>query len=261
MTHLLRTMFVIALVFGRSPVATAAVAGSAVNAQVKLSQTTTQQTSKRVFKRSLSGLYAIENFNQNDIRQPTNDFSSLYDLAQPAQEELSLLLNEIAMLSDAQPILPAVKSAERSQYKIKTELNGNTDKITDLARGTLVADDISGVVTAFECLGNEAEIVRVKNRFKTPVASGYRDLSVLVRLPKSEMVAEVQVHLRDIATIKSGEEHDIYEKIQMMERQAAVQERQLNELESAQIARLRQRSQDLYQEAWQQYLQPTSIAV
>ncbi|WP_087017915.1 RelA/SpoT domain-containing protein [Thaumasiovibrio subtropicus] len=261
MTHLLRTIFVIALVLGRTPVAAAAFVGNSANTQTKQAQAPVSQASKRVFKHSLSGLYAIDNLYPENLQQPHAEFSALYALAQPAQQELSNLLNEIAMLSDAQPIIPAVKSAERAEYKIATELEGQTEKITDLARGTLVADDIAGVVTAFEYLGKEAEIVRVKNRFKHPAASGYRDLSVLVRLPETKMIAEVQVHLRDIATIKSGEEHDIYEEIQQMERHAVAQARVLNDIEVAKIARLRQRSQDLYQEAWQKYLQPSVLAV
>ena len=53
-----------------------------------------------------------------------------------------------------------------------------------------------------------------KNRFKKPTASGYRDLNLLVRLPKTNLIAEVQLHLKAIADVKSGPEHDLYEQIQ-----------------------------------------------
>ncbi|MCG6276376.1 phosphoribosylglycinamide formyltransferase, partial [Vibrio vulnificus] len=105
-----------------------------------------------------------------------------------------------------------------------------------------------------EALERETRIVKVKNRFKSPGESGYRDLNLLVQLPKTNLVAEVQLHLKAIADVKSGPEHDLYQQIQMMERQAASEARSLNDVELATIKRLRSHSKDLYQQAWQPYL-------
>ncbi|WP_413113326.1 RelA/SpoT domain-containing protein [Thaumasiovibrio sp. DFM-14] len=258
MTHLLRTLFVVMVVLGRMPLAAAALPTGVSVPQIK--PASTSQSSKKDFKRSLSGLYAIETWNGNQVRQRHSEFDALYANAQRAQAELGTLVNEIGMLSQATPIIPPVKSTERAQAKIAQELNGEAAKITDLARATLVAKDINGIVTAFEILGKDAEILQVKNRFKSPAPSGYRDLKVLVRLPKSQHIAEVQIHLNAIAEIKSGEEHEVYQQVQHIERIAASESRGLNDLEQAKIARLRQYSQTLYQFAWQQYLQPSTMA-
>ncbi|MGF1724673.1 phosphoribosylglycinamide formyltransferase [Photobacterium nomapromontoriensis] len=219
------------------------------------------ETSKKSFQRSLVGLYSINSWRTPNIQQPYSQFDALYQIAPQAQQELADLVQEISLVTQTEALLPGVKTKDRAQYKIETELNGDASKITDLARASVVANDIPSLVQAFELMGKEATIVAVKNRFKSPAASGYRDLKVLVKLPKSEMIAEVQFHLDAISTVKNGEEHKIYEQIQLIERTAQVQNRDLSEFELAQINKLRATSTSLYHHAWQQYLQPSNIAV
>jgi len=76
----------------------------------------------------------------------------------------------------------------------------------------------------------------------------------LVRLPKTNIIAEVQLHLKAIAEVKSGAEHELYEIIQGIERVASAQNRALNDIETAQITSLRRQSLELYQQAWQPYI-------
>ena len=109
-------------------------------------------------------------------------------------------------------------------------------------------------MSAFELLENKTEVLRVKNRLKSPGASGYRDLSLLVRLPESRIVAEVQLHLEAFSEIKNGVEHNNYEQIQTIERKQISENRPLNDIEKATIAKLRKQSQQMYHYAWDQYL-------
>lgn len=84
---------------------------------------------------------------------------------------------------------------------------------------------------------------------------------MLVRLPESQLIAEVQLHLNAISTVKNGAEHEIYEaNSKKIERVGLKQNRSLSEFELAQITQLRTVSNNLYQEAWQQYLQPEVLA-
>lgn len=251
----LRTSFVLFCMVSRS-VAAAPVVTSSFNTHEQTIPTRLTQESRKAFQRNLSGLYSIQSWKHHDLVQPYSQFDQLYLASIDAQSELQQLLQGIGLLSTTSAIIPQVKSPQRAQAKIATELNGQTNKITDIARGSLVADDISSLVQAYELLSKEATIVSVKNRFKAPTISGYRDLNVLVRLPNSQIIAEVQFHLKDISIIKNGPEHDIYEKIQHIERLALQQQRQLSEFELAQINKLRQQSLHLYQTAWQNYLQP-----
>ena len=219
------------------------------------------EASKKSFQKSLSGLYSIESWRAADIKQPHQNFEDLYNVAPSAQQELANLMNEVGLMTNTNIVMPDVKSRKRAEKKIATELNGDASKITDLARASLVADDIPGLVHAFELISKEATIVSVKNRFKSPTDSGYRDLKLLVQLHGSEMIAEVQLHLGAISDVKNGEEHKIYEQIQHIERTALSQSRPQSEFEVAQINKLRATSKALYHDAWQQYLQPASIAV
>lgn len=255
---LLRTCFVLVFILGRGP----AMAGpvpvySDSDYEIPSNHS---EASKKSFQQSLSGLYSIDSWRDASIAQPYSEFDQLYLAASAAQQELDTVIREISLLTETQAILPGIKSEHRAKTKIATELRGNTAQITDLARASLVADDIPGVVQAFELLNKEVSVVAVKNRFKTPTDSGYRDLKVLVKLPKSQVVAEVQIHLDAISEVKNGAEHEIYEQIQDIERLAMQEERNLTEFETTKIAKLRAASKNLYQEAWQQYLQPESLA-
>ncbi len=258
MKSVLRTFFVLLCVFGRTSVA--APLPQYANSDYEVTPYQTQE-GKKSFQRSLSGLYSVNSWTEQNITQPYSNFNQLYHAATNAQQELDVLAREIALHSNTQALVPAVKSAERAKEKIKTELQGETHRITDLARCSLVANDIPSLMQSFELLNKEVSVVAVKNRFKSPTASGYRDFKLLVRLPKSQVIAEVQLHLEAISTVKNGAEHKIYEEIQRIERTSMTEERNISEFELAQIAKLRAESLNLYQTAWQQYLQPETMAV
>lgn len=59
---------------------------------------------------------------------------------------------------------------------------------------------------------------------------------------------------------KNGEEHDIYEAIQKIERISIIKRRPLDDIEKMQIKRLQNKSQALYAKAWQTYTQPFNLA-
>jgi len=254
---LLRTCFVLMFVLGRSPVASATLP-EYNNSDIELPSPALG--SKETFQRSLSGLYSIPNYRAPILSQPYSDFDTLYNQAVSAQTELEKVINQVSLLSGTQSVLPGLKSKSRAQYKIATELKGQTELLTDLARGSLVSQDIGNLVQSFELLNKEVTILEVKNRFKHPAPSGYRDLKMLVRLPETQHIAEIQLHLEVISHIKNGAEHDIYEQIQVIERQANAEQRKLNDIEQATLKSLRLQSQELYRSAWHQYLQPDSIA-
>ncbi|HFQ5282982.1 TPA: phosphoribosylglycinamide formyltransferase [Vibrio vulnificus] len=251
MSLFLRTTALMLLVLSRAP-AFAAIPTAPSN-QEKQRETSQNEVCSKLFKHSLSGLYGIQSTDTQPL-QPYTDFDVLYSKAHQAQFELETIVKSTALLTDTQPYFAGVKSQQRAKQKIALELNNQPERITDLARATIVADDVASLVSAYEALERETRIVKVKNRFKSPGESGYRDLNLLVQLPKTNLVAEVQLHLKAIAEVKSGPEHDLYQQIQMMERQAASETRSLNDVELATIKRLRSHSKDLYQQAWQPYL-------
>ena len=250
MSLLLRTTALMLLIFSRGPAFAAMPADTSAPENRAESQ---NEVSSKLFRHSLSGLYGIQTTNAA-ITQPYDDFDILYTKAHQAQMELENLCKSTAMLTGTEPHFAGVKSKQRAQEKIRAEFAGDNTRITDLARATIVADDVPSLVKAYEILNREATVVKVKNRFKKPAPSGYRDLNLLVRLPKTNIVAEVQLHLANIAQVKSGPEHTIYEQVQKIERTALLENRELTELELTKIDRIRSRSRDLYQQAWQPYI-------
>ncbi|MBD1556933.1 RelA/SpoT domain-containing protein [Vibrio sp. S9_S30] len=219
------------------------------------SSSSQNQPNANVFRRSLSGLYSIRSTHTQPT-QPYSDFDVLYSKAHQAQIELESLCKTVGMLSGTTPYFAGVKGKLRAKDKIEKELNGNVSRITDLARTTLVAKDIPSLVAAYEMLHKNAKILKVKNRFKSPTPSGYRDLNVLLELPKTRLIAEVQLHLSEIAEVKNGAEHEIYQKIQFIERTASIESREMNDIEIQNIKRLRSKAKSLYQSAWQPYIAP-----
>ncbi|MEH6453975.1 MAG: hypothetical protein V7782_13150 [Psychromonas sp.] len=213
-----------------------------------------QTLRKNLYSKNIAGLYCISDFEANQIKQPYTEFDLLYKNAIAAQHELHDISERIASQSYAYMLSSGVKDKTRALNKINKALDGNSEKITDLARTSIVAHDIASLIDSFQLIEQEMEIVRIKNRFKTPNASGYRDLSLLVRLPETGLIAEVQLHLEQFSEIKNGKEHKNYEQIQQIQRLQVTEQRALNDIELASIKRLRKESNLMYQQAWNQYL-------
>lgn len=251
-----RAAVLMVLVFGRPQVQAASLIESI---EPDFQEANQSELDRHHVLHSLNGLLSIESWNQFS-HQPYSDFDILNSKAHQAQRELENICKETALISNTQPQFAGVKSSERALLKIEQELNWQVNKLTDIARATIVADSIPDLVTAYESLNRETTILSVTNRFSTPAKSGYRDIKLLVELPKTKLVAEVQLHLKDIAIVKNGAEHKIYEEIQNMERLVFVEDRNFTEFEQARITKLRALSQSLYANAWKSYLPTQALA-
>ncbi|SQH78035.1 conserved exported protein of unknown function [Shewanella benthica] len=208
---------------------------------------------RQAISKDLSGLTSISSLEYHPPRQTSTDLDALYSQAQTAQDELAQILMQISTGTQIETQVPAIKSYSRASNKVSSKLNGDASLLTDLARASIVTNNIHDLVTAYEALTGQSQVIKVKNRFASPKDSGYRDLNVLIRLPKSQMIAEVQLHLSEIANIKNGAEHQVYERVQTIETTAMSEGRGLNDIEQAQITRLRQVSHKQYHQVWLQY--------
>lgn len=214
---------------------------------------TASYAAKASLSKNLAGLTGIESIQYQVPRQTSADLDTLYRRAPAAQDELAHLLANITSHAKAQSILPDIKRYDRAKAKIDNKFNGDASQITDLARASIISNDIHNLMQAYDILKSETQVLRVKNRFAEPKASGYRDLNVLIRLPETDMIAEVQLHLSEISQIKNGAEHSVYELVQSIEANAEAQRRELSEMEAMRITQLRQDSHKLYHKAWLQY--------
>ncbi|QUM79119.1 RelA/SpoT domain-containing protein [Moritella sp. 36] len=251
MYSFLRTSLILVLMLaGKAPLEAATM--------LSLSQTSNNgSATNRVrtqISKDLAGLYQLSDISSSNIMQPYSDFDSLYSLAESAQDELATLTQQIALMSQTSAVIPAIKSIERAKAKIANKHDGAVEKITDLARSSLVAKNSHELLSAYELLEQETDIIQVKNRFNSPKQNGYRDINLLVRLPKTQMIVEVQLHVDRIEAIKNGPEHDNYAKIQEINHNAKQQQREISEIELFKVAQLKEESSNLYQVAWQQQL-------
>ncbi|GIU04785.1 MULTISPECIES: RelA/SpoT domain-containing protein [unclassified Shewanella] len=208
---------------------------------------------KKALPKNLAGLTAIQSMQYQVPRQTSADLDTLYSQATDAQDELALLLNMITTQSHTQSVLADIKSRDRAEAKVQNKLDNDASQLTDIVRASIVSHDIHNLMQAFALLKSDCELIQVKNRFASPKESGYRDLNLLVKLPESQMIAEVQLHLADIAEIKSGVEHNVYEQVQTIQASAMQEQRNLSEIETTKITQLRQASHKLYHKAWLKY--------
>ncbi|MDX2321220.1 MAG: RelA/SpoT domain-containing protein [Moritella sp.] len=251
MYSFLRTSLILVLMLaGKAPLEAATMLSLS---QVSNNGNATNRVRTQLSK-DLAGLYQLPDVNNTNIIQPYTDFDALYSLAESAQNELATLTKQIALMSQTSAVIPGIKSIERAQAKIANKHDGAVEKITDLARSSIIAKNSQELISAYELLEQETDIIQVKNRFNNPKQNGYRDINLLVRLPKTQMVVEVQLHLDRIEAIKNGPEHDNYAKIQQITHNAKQQQREISEIEAFKVAQLKEESTSLYQVAWQQQL-------
>ncbi|MCL1056864.1 RelA/SpoT domain-containing protein [Shewanella gelidimarina] len=210
-------------------------------------------SAKLAFTNDIDGLTAIESIQYQLPRQTSANLDALYAKAPTAQQELANLLANISSQTQTKSILAGIKSRERAEAKVHNKLNNDASQLTDLVRASIVSNDIENLMQAFALVKADSQIIKVKNRFAEPKDSGYRDLNLLVRLPESQMIAEIQLHLSDIAEIKSGDEHEVYQQVQSLQANAQQQQRTLSDFETAKIVQLRQQSHKLYHKAWLRY--------
>ncbi|MCL1137955.1 RelA/SpoT domain-containing protein [Shewanella pneumatophori] len=248
MNRILRTFFIFLLLLS-----TRTAFAHTVDHQQGNTKNNGSYCAKLALSKNLDGLTAIQSMQYQVPRQTSADLDTLYSQANDAQQELAQLLNMISKESQTQSILADIKSRERAEAKVQNKLDNDASQLTDLVRASIVSNDIHNLMQAFDLLKTDSQIIQVKNRFATPKESGYRDLNLLVKLPKSQMIAEVQLHLADIAEIKSGAEHQVYEQVQSIQASANKQQRDLSEIETAKITQLRQESHKLYHKAWLKY--------
>lgn len=216
-----------------------------------------EELSKKQFstkKRTASSeLLSIPSYHLKTVKQPYNSLSELFDAAPPAQRELENMVGKVAKGTSAQLLSSGIKNTKRAAVKVEKELSGDASLITDIVRVTLATNSIQSLNRAYHKITRSAQTLSVMNRFDAPRPSGYRDIKILVKLPQTQLIAEVQLHLSEILDIKNEKEHDIYREIQGIERGAITSSRQLNQDETFKIHSLRQSSRRLYDVAWQGY--------
>ena len=179
----------------------------------------------RMKQRSLDG--RSEGLTLEDVREAAT-------AAQPVFNETVRKLAQAADLDPDAVVLfegkPLVKNAEkgtvysrlmigplkgeaRCREKTRDDYGGDFGQLLDVVRCSIIVDTEEQLIAVTQLLLEGGNVVRLKNRFKYALFTGYRDalFSIVIKTPSGvEHVCEVQLHLAPIIFFKS-ESHEMYE--------------------------------------------------
>ena len=122
------------------------------------------------------------------------------------------------------PRRAAVKSEERSLQKVTRDYAGDSSRLTDLVRATLVFENLPSLSRCVHHIATfpGVRIHRLKNRFSTSydasTSAGYRDLCLVISLETDATcslgvqnhLCEIQLALKSIFAVKSTDGHQRY---------------------------------------------------
>lgn len=94
-----------------------------------------------------------------------------------------------------------VKGGSRLLEKHVLENASDPNQMRDLVRGSIIVNSPEDAARVLDHIKNEYTVTRVKDRFANPMATGYRDMLINVRLP-SGIDGEIQVHVPEMIAAK-----------------------------------------------------------
>ncbi|MCE7005718.1 ADP-ribosyltransferase domain-containing protein [Kibdelosporangium philippinense] len=179
-----------------------------------------------------------------------------YKDAAKAQPELNKIVKDLAQQLDGEPgFRPGPKDIHRSRAKILGDYAGDASLLTDLVGAKITFDSIENIYRAMDVIrsDNRLEIVKFKDRFDKPQASGYRDLQMSVRMAPNDHIAEFRLHLAALDDVSSWE-HSLYEVTRDFEAVAKAEERDMTTHERALMAAVNMRLRVLFWNALNEVL-------
>ena len=191
----------------------------------------------------------------SSLRQTTNNLDELYRQAAQAQPDLNKITQKVADEFGGEALIPkTLKTRDRAMEKIAADYAGDAARITDLARSSVIFKTEEQVLQALKMLQDNMNVIRIKNRFQSPV-NGYRDVLLNVLMPNGH-IAEVQLHLLSILETKYKYGDEIYREIRTIEADAEQERRDITSNEAKRIEQLRSQAKELYDRAFEQSKMP-----
>ena len=151
----------------------------------------------------------------------------LLDDALKAKPLLDALISRLVELVPGTKGLKApIKDVERCLVKISEKYKGMVDRVTDMARGTVVCKGAEELLRVVEFLKAEVEkgnvvVVRIKNRvaadFDAMDAGGYRDVLLNIAFKEGGHLVELQLNLEAFVEIKGSGGHAAYSTGRMLQ--------------------------------------------
>eukprot|EP00957_Ditylum_brightwellii_P189692 14439452-Ditylum_brightwellii.AAC.1 len=103
--------------------------------------------------------------------------------------------------------VPPLKTKLRCMEKAETEYNGDISRLLDINRASIIVNKEKQLLAIAKALENQ-NIVRLQNRFKEPLFTGYRD--ALYSICINGVICEIQLHHRAIVVADDKKESYMY---------------------------------------------------
>ena len=145
-------------------------------------------------------------------------------IAEPVFESLVHRLIKQTENDDVQAEIPALKGRERAQEKANHKyFNRGAPSISwlyDIVRGSIMCPSIKSLLAILKSIQEDdsIQIVKVKNRFRNPTLSGYRDFFLCLKIGvetedyQFQHICEIQLHLQKLKALDLKlEGHKYYE--------------------------------------------------
>ncbi|SMF93941.1 hypothetical protein SAMN02949497_1237 [Methylomagnum ishizawai] len=160
-----------------------------------------------------------------DAFQPHNTENELYASAEKALPKFKKALANVAEIIGGKVsgsveealgakgpaiVVAPLKGKERARQKVRADYAGKWKKLRDVLRASIKCDTVEELHKVVEGLkASGIQLAKApKDRFQHPTPEGYRDALLIVKVPGSDMLAEIQLHLSHILAAKSaGHEH------------------------------------------------------
>lgn len=188
--------------------------------------------------------------------------AQLYDLGVKAKPIFDAQVSAIAdeLGASFQPMFTSLKGFSRTEEKIAGKYKGDTSRIGDLVRGTLVIDHLDDLPAALEKIQARFPGAVIENSYAPGAKgkSGYRDANINVEV--GGIKAELQVNIPEMLEANSTIGHKLYEKARVISERRVAEQRDLTPEENAELDDLEQQIQSLYGAAFAEASRPRNAA-
>ena len=138
-----------------------------------------------------------------------------------------------------------LKERNRACEKILWDYSGDSSRILDVTRSTILYETLGDALKALPIAGNDMEVVGEKDRLSNPLAIGYRDALLHVRLPNGH-IGEIQIQIKPLRNIKEQEQAN-WEEIRKIRTAAKKEDRPLRPDEAVLISGLTHQAKQRYE--------------
>jgi len=117
-------------------------------------------------------------------------------------------------------IVAPMKGERRIVEKAVTHYLGDVSLVQDLVRGSVAVDHPADVqVVADRALAmlrqRRIEIAEIEDHLTITSGGGYRDFQINFRLPRTRIIGELQLHVKDLLVVKQRVGHGVYERARL----------------------------------------------